>query len=217
MLTPLQRKREGHTVGVMDNFSAVKHVTLRMKNEMMAYQRELNVKYGNVYDKPEEVADAEAGLGMEMIRPGDASMAAPFTSRAPSIRSCVTLIRQGRCTLLSALQQQQIMMLECIISAYTLSALSLEGARQSERQLMASSWLIMTASLSFSYATAIKTMDPVRPLKSLFHPAIFVSIMGQAVIHLGCMIIAVQMSKEAMGPEALKRVLTFHKKVGAVV
>lgn len=53
-------------------------------------------------------------------------------------------------------------MLECMISAYTLSALSLEGARQSERQLMASSWLIMTASLSFSYATAIKTMDPVR-------------------------------------------------------
>ena len=34
----------------------------------------------------------------------------------------------------------QIMMLECIISAYTLSALSLEGARSSERQMMASSW-----------------------------------------------------------------------------
>jgi hypothetical protein len=48
-------------------------------------------------------------MEMTMIRPGDASMAAPFTSRAPSIRSCVTLVRQGRCTLLSALQQQQIM------------------------------------------------------------------------------------------------------------
>ena len=46
----------------------------------------------------------------------------------------------GRCTLLSALMQQQIMMLESIIAAYTLSALSLHNARSSERQMMASSW-----------------------------------------------------------------------------
>ena len=40
--------------------------------------------------------------------------------------------------MLSALQQQQIMMLECMIAAYTFSALTLEGARSSERQMMAS-------------------------------------------------------------------------------
>ena len=54
----------------------------------------------------------------DQVRPGDASVAAPFTSRAPSVRNLVDLIRQGRCTLLSALQQQQIMMLESLISAY---------------------------------------------------------------------------------------------------
>ena len=53
----------------------------------------------------------------------------PFTSRVPSIVSVVDLIRQGRCTMLNALQQRQIMMLECTISAYTLAALSLAGAR----------------------------------------------------------------------------------------
>ena len=73
--------------------------------------------------------------------------------------------------------QQQIMMLESTIAglinilssnvftltepnlsclgypdpAYTLSALSLHNARSSERQMMASSWLIMTAAVSFSY------------------------------------------------------------------
>ena len=67
---------------------------------------------------------------------GDASIAAPFTTRTPSVRSVVDLIRQGRCTLLSALMQQQIMMLESIIAAYSLSALSLHNARSSERQLM---------------------------------------------------------------------------------
>ena len=89
--------------------------------------------------------------GLPMVRPGDASVAAPFTSRQPSVRHIVDLIRQGRCTLLSALQQQQIMMLQCMISAYTLSALNLNGARSSERQMMASGWLIMIASIAFSY------------------------------------------------------------------
>ena len=49
---------------------------------------------------------------------------------------CVYLHYQGRCTLLSALMQQQIMMLESCIAAYTLSALSLHNARSSERQMM---------------------------------------------------------------------------------
>ena len=30
-----------------------------------------------------------------MLRPGDASVAAPFTSRTPSVRAVVDLIRQG--------------------------------------------------------------------------------------------------------------------------
>ena len=106
-------------------------------------------------------------------------------------------------------------MLECMISAYTLSALSLEGARSSERQMMASSWLIMTASISFSYATPLKTMDKIRPLKSLFHPAIFFSIVGQAAVHIYCMVEAVTMAKDSMGENALKRVMAFHKKVRA--
>jgi hypothetical protein len=38
--------------------------------------------------------------------------------------------------------QQQIMMLESTIAAYTLSALSLHNARSSERQMMASSWYV---------------------------------------------------------------------------
>jgi cation-transporting ATPase 13A1 len=92
----------------------------------------------------------QAQDALPIVRPGDASVAAPFTSRSPSVRAVVDLIRQGRCTLLSALQQQQIMMLQSLIAAYTFSALSLEGARSSERQLMASNWLILIASLAFS-------------------------------------------------------------------
>jgi cation-transporting ATPase 13A1 len=111
--------------------------------------------------------------------------------------------------------QQQIMMLESIIAAYTLSALSLHNARSSERQMMASNWLIMTAAVSFSYASPLDRMHPLRPLRSLFHPAIFFSILGQAAIHITCMTLAVQWATDAMGPETLKEVTEFFKKVKA--
>jgi cation-transporting ATPase 13A1 len=79
-----------------------------------------------------------------------------------------------------------------------------------ERQMMASSWLIMTAAISFSYASPLDHMHPLRPLRSLFHPAIIVSTLGQALIHIACMTLAVQWATDAMGPEALKEVSVEH-------
>tara|TARA_B110001452_G_scaffold261133_1_gene259552 strand:- start:2957 stop:3796 length:840 start_codon:yes stop_codon:yes gene_type:complete len=185
-----------------------------MHTELLTERRKIQAQHGNVFDAPKAAADlmGESDVGLPMVRPGDASVAAPFTSRAPSVRNIIDLIRQGRCTLLSALQQQQIMMLESLISAYVLSALSLEGARSSERQMIASSWLLMIASLAFSYASPLDKMHPQRPLRSLFHPAIFVSMVGQAVIHLYTMREAVMMARDVMGPDKLAEVVAFHRR-----
>jgi len=194
---------------------AVKVVLGKYQAALKAAVKEYDAQHGNVYDGEDKPKDrleemkskletAEAG-GLPMVRPGDASVAAPFTSKAPSVKNCVDLIRQGRCTLLSALQQQQIMMLNCIINAYVLSALSLEGSRSSERQMMASQWLLTTASVAFAYASPCDRMHPVRPLRSLFHPAVFVSMLGQAVIHLACMVTAVRMARSAMEENSPER------------
>ena len=158
---------------------------------------------------------------------------------------------EGSCASTVCAARQQIMMLESLISAYVLSALSLEGARSSERQMIASSWLLMIASLAFSYATPVDQMHPQRrwapkgpppclttppqqpasgrspersgprpffsptrqrPLRSLFHPAVFVSMVGQALIHLWTMHEAVTMARDTMGPDKLAEVVEFHRR-----
>lgn len=216
----------------MSIFSLMKEQAGQVKNAMAAENMRFMAMHGQVWDPKkdqdfssepktglasmlESLDGAESTGGLPMVRPGDASVAAPFTSRIPSIRAVVDLIRQGRCTLLSALMQQQIMMLESAISAYTLSSLSLHNARSSERQMMASSWLILTAAVSFSYASPVDHMHPLRPLRSLFNPAIFLSIMGQAAIHIACMTLAVQWATQAMGPEKLQEVTEFFRKAKA--
>eukprot|EP00929_Paragymnodinium_shiwhaense_P063107 TRINITY_DN31547_c1_g1_i1.p1 TRINITY_DN31547_c1_g1~~TRINITY_DN31547_c1_g1_i1.p1 ORF type:complete len:1007 (+),score=309.22 TRINITY_DN31547_c1_g1_i1:2185-5205(+) len=217
-----RREAAGLDMGFMAHAAAMKAVMSRFTKELYEERKKLDLKYGNVYDKKKDdplaqlMGEVESGqggggdaaaaaAGMPVVRPGDASLAAAFTSRTPSIKNTVDLIRQGRCALLSALQQQQIVMLHCLINAYVLSALSLEGSRSSERQMMASSWLLNTASLAFSYARPCDKMHPVRPLKSLFHPAVFISLFGQATIHLGCLVYATSMAREAMDPDSQMR------------
>lgn len=216
----------------MAMFTVMKEHAARIRIEVDAENRRFYAVHGQVWDpkKKDQAQKADGMLGnlmaqleaesgdtnaLPVIRPGDASVAAPFTSRVPSIRAVVDLIRQGRCTLLSALMQQQIMMLESIIAAYTLSALSLHNARSSERQMMASSWLIMTAAVAFSYASPVDRMHHLRPIRSLFHPAIIVSIFGQALIHIACMTLAVNWATDAMGPDKLAEVTEFFRKAKA--
>jgi cation-transporting ATPase 13A1 len=214
----------------MATFGAMKRNGLELRNAINAENARFMQVHGQVWDSKKDTTaagdagglaslldtpdDATAG-GAPVVRPGDASVAAPFTSRVPSVRAAVDLIRQGRCTLLSALMQQQIMMLESTIAAYTMAALSLHNARSSERQMMASSWLIMTAAISFSYSTPLDKMHPLRPLRSLFHPAIILSVLGQAAIHIFCMSAAVQWATDEMGPVKLKEVTEFFKKAKA--
>merc|ERR1719428_651726 len=171
-------------------------------------------KHGNAFAAGAAKAAAAELDTMEdtpMVQLGDASIAAPFTTRTPSISSCVDIIRQGRCTLLSAVQQMEIMMLESMISAYTMSTMSVDGTRPSEAQMMASGTLMSVASLAFSFARPLDRMHKVRPISSVFHPSALFSMLGQLCIHLGCMVYIASMAKDIMGEEAVKEIIEFEK------
>ena len=220
ILVEIKKLQDSGQTGLWTQIKAAQNVSLSIRTELNMELELLRRKYNVVTEKPKSNDPLDMAFeafedpsSLPLVQPGDASIAAPFTTRNPSVNSAILLIRQGRCTLLSALQQQAIMCLESIISAYCLAALSLEGSRSSERQMMASSWLMMIASLAFSYSTPIDKMHPIKPIRSLFHPSIAISILGQAIIHLFCLVTAVNLAKLNMGEAKINEVVQFNLRV----
>jgi cation-transporting ATPase 13A1 len=138
---------------------------------------------------------------MPMIKLGDASVAAPFTSKMPSIRSCVDVVRQGRCTLVSSIQMYQIMALQCLISSYSLSVLYLDGVKYGDSQMTAMGMLGSISFMSVSRSKPLNKLSRVRPLNSIFHPALFCSLLGQFAIHITTMVLAARLAKQNLGPD----------------
>lgn len=71
-------------------------------------KRQLGSVEGSAAAMAAKFEDMDSGE-LPMVKLGDASIAAPFTSKMPSIQSCVDIVRQGRCTLVSSIQ-----MVRCI-------------------------------------------------------------------------------------------------------
>lgn len=181
--------------------TAMKTATQHIMAEQKRRIAERRAKYGGGLAGQAAMLTEDAEGEVPMVKLGDASVAAPFTSKLPSITSTVDIVRQGRCTLVSSVQMQQVLALNCLITAYSLSALYLDGVRSSEAMMIGSGMLLMVASIAFSYARPVQKLSPVKPLQSVFHPANFLSIVGQLAIHLYVMVWAIQLSKSYVPDE----------------
>jgi manganese-transporting P-type ATPase len=85
--------------------------------------------------------DKQAGGGgdiadgsVPLLKPGDASMASPFTIKATDVMPTTDIIKQGRCTLVTTIQMFKILGLLCLSTAYNLSVLSLAGVKLGDVQ-----------------------------------------------------------------------------------
>ena len=184
-------------------FKALQEFMSAEKAEAQKRKNELANKH-SVAGSASTIAAQLENLEMDeipMVKVGDASVAAPFTSKMPSIRSCVDIVRQGRCTLVTSIQMYQILALNCLISAYSLSVLYLDGVKYGDTQMTAMGILGSISYMSMSRAKPLDKLSSVKPLTSIFHPSLFISLLGQFTVHLITMMWAVYSAKKYLEPD----------------
>ena len=118
------------------------------------------------------------------IRPGDASVAAPFTVRSDSLLPIADIIQHGRSSLVTAIQMYKILALNSITSAFFLAFVDILGIKFSDPQMLA---LGLLSAVAFSATSASKPLPFIsrqRPVMTIFSPYMLFSIIFQAAIHI---------------------------------
>lgn len=118
-----------------------------------------------------------------VVKLGDASIASPFTARRTSIDSVLTVVRQGRCTLVTTIQVYKVLALNCLVTAYMMSALYLRGLKQGDTQMTASGLIIAGLFFFLSQAKPLANISPQKPCSSIFALPVGLSILGQFIVH----------------------------------
>ena len=135
------------------------------------------------------------------VRLGDASIASPFTSRSDSIAAVCNIVRHGRCTLVTILQMYKIIAVSALISAYSQSALYLEGIKFSDLQAMLQGMFIAFSFMIFSRIRPLSELSKEKPIPSVFNLYTLATVFLQSSVHLVSIVLLVREAK-LMSPVA---------------
>lgn len=136
-----------------------------------------------------------------IVKLGDASIASPFTAKRTSIDSVLTVIRQGRCTLVTTIQVYKVLALNCLASAFMMSTLYLKGLKQGDTQMTCSGLVLATLFFFLSQAKPIASISDTRPPASVFNSAVSFSILGQFIVHLASMYATMLLCESYTNPD----------------
>ena len=123
------------------------------------------------------------------IKNGDVTAAAPFTSKSGSIKCIKNIFIQGRCTLVTNFQMYKILALNCLMTAYSESVLALKGIKFSDYQSTIIGFAVSIFFLMLSRAVPLNKVNSNHPPMTIFTWPAIISIIGQAIVDLGAMIL----------------------------
>lgn len=136
---------------------------------------------------------------------GDAAIAAPFTAKSGTLSGVLSIIRQGRCSLVTLVMTYKTLALKCIIGAHSMSVLTLDGVRFSEAQLVASEVAQIYILFNINKAKPLHVISPVPAPSSIISAYGLTSMFAQAFIHVLTMTIACRYASSERTTVALEK------------